>query len=173
MSVDKFWAAATAQTDGDLRTEFNELVNGKSGFGGIGQILVIRSMTTTHCACYDSIHGSAYDCKYCQGEGYTWTERYIRAYFTQTFGRSLAGSANVHQLEPVGFMDKDRSLIYLKYDEAPKTGDAIYRISLNDDGNPYYPIERTEKWRVVNVEDKRYENAKIAYNLCLCERSEI
>lgn len=173
MSADNFWSIATTDQV-DLRTEFNELIDGKSGFAGIGQIMVLRKMDPDNfCVCYDEVQGSSYDCKYCLGETYQWTENYIRGYFTQTFGRSLVATSSVHQLTPVGYMDKDRSLIYLKFDEAPKTGDAIFRIELNDDGNPYYPISRIEKWRIVNVEDKRYDGAKIAYNLCLCERNEI
>lgn len=173
---DKFWSQINYQTPADLREEFDKLIDGHVSFDGIGQFLLVRNLSTTFCVCYDQVEGSAVNCKFCQGEGYTWNEGYIRGYFTQTFGRSLSGAASTHSLEAPGYFDKDKALIYVKAGDTVKTGDAIYRIALNNDGSIYYSensgIERTEKWRVVNVEDKRYDLSRLAYNICTCEREE-
>lgn len=171
--ADKFWSRASISDPADLREEFQKLIDGHGAFDGIGTYLVHRKLNTTRCECWDSVDGSSSDCKYCQGESYKWTEEYVLGYFTQTFGRALAGATTMHRLESPGYFDQDKALVYLKHDAEVSTGDAIYRIRLNDEGNIYYPIERIEKWRVVNVEDKRYDRARLAYNLCLCEREEV
>jgi hypothetical protein len=69
-------------------------------------------------------------------------------------------------------MDEGKALVYMKTSAAPKAGDKIFRVRLNDAGSLYYPIERTEKWKIVAVEDKRYDRARLAYYICLCEREE-
>ena len=69
-------------------------------------------------------------------------------------------------------MDEGKALVYMKASAAPRAGDGIYRLKLNDEGSLYYPIERTEKWKVTAVEDKRYDRARLAYYICLCERED-
>lgn len=159
----------------NLRDEFNALIDGAGGSPGLGQFLLIRKMDRdkTKCACYDETHGSSSDCKYCEGEIYEWTEEYLRGHFTQTFGRSLSAASLLHRLQPQGIFDEDKALIYLKYDSDPRTGDAVYRIRTDIDGSPYYPIEKIEKWRIVNSEDRREEGGAIAFFICLCERLEV
>lgn len=165
------WSSATkisVFSGPSLRDEFNLLID-----EGIGQYLIHRSMDSQKCACWNETYGSSSDCKYCFGETYRWTESFVLGYFTQTFGRSLAAPSNVHVLHDIGFMDQDKALIYLKFDATPKTGDAIFRIRTNIDGKPYYPVERIEKWRLTNVEDKRAEGGKLMYFICVCERTEV
>jgi hypothetical protein len=161
--------------DISLRDEFDKLIDGYGGWRGLGQILIFRKMDRdgTKCACWDSVQGSSSDCKYCEGETYTWEEEFHRAHFTQTFGRSLAAAGNLHILKPQGYFDTDKALVYSKSDSSPQTGDAIYRISTTEDGAAYYPIERIEKWRIVGAEDRREEGSKIAFWICLCERVEV
>ena len=170
--ADKFWTQANVDNPADLKTEFDRLIDGYAGFDGIGQILVLRSLTTVFCVCYDAVQGSSSDCKYCKGESYTWKETYHRAYFTQTFGRSITGIRQQSVLEPPGYMDEGKALVYMKASAEPTVGDKIFRVRLNDVGSLYYPIERTEKWKVVAIEDKRYDRARLAYYICLCEREE-
>ena len=173
MAADHFWTQADVSSPGDLKTEFDRLINGYGSFGGIGQIHVLRSLTSVFCVCWDPVQGSSSDCKYCDGESYVWTESYHRAYFTQTFGRGITGVRQEHILEPPGYMDEGKAITYMMASAAPKVGDSIFRIRLNDAGSLYYPIERTEKWRITGVEDKRYDLAKLAYYICLCEREEV
>lgn len=170
--ADKFWGQASVDNPADLRTEFEHLIDGHGAFDGIGQILVLRKLSDSFCVCYDRVEGSSSDCKYCKGESYSWEETYHRAYFTQTFGRGLAGVRQQHVLEPPGYMDEGKALVYMKVSAAPKAGDKIFRVRLNEEGSIYYPIERTEKWKITAVEDKRYDKARLAYYICLCEREE-
>jgi hypothetical protein len=48
----------------------------------------------------------------------------------------------------------------------------MFRVRLKTTGKPYYPVERVEKWRMVNVEDRRQEDGELAFWLVLCERVE-
>jgi hypothetical protein len=169
---DKFWQQATYNNPVDLKTEFDQLIDGADAFDGIGQIIVLRSMSSDFCVCYDEVQGSSSDCKYCLGESYSWTETYHRAYFTQTFGRGITGVRQEHVLEPPGYFDEGKALVYMKVSAGPVAGDKIHRVRLNDEGSVYYPIERIEKWKITAVEDKRYDRARLAYYICLCEREE-
>jgi hypothetical protein len=169
---DKFWQQATFDNPVDLRTEFDQLIDGANAFDGIGQILILRSMSSEFCVCYDPVQGSSSDCKYCLGETYVWTEAYHRAYFTQTFGRGITGIRQQSKLEGPGYFDEGKALVYMKASAAPTPGDKIHRVRLNDAGSLYYPIERIEKWKITAVEDKRYDRARLAYYICLCEREE-
>ena len=171
--ADNFWTQANINNPADLRTEFNNLIDGFSGFDGIGQILVLRAMSSAFCVCWDAIQGSSSDCKYCEGETYSWEETYHRAYFTQTFGRGITGAREQSILESPGYMDEGKALVYMKVSAAPTAGDKIFRVRLNDEGSLYYPIERIEKWKINAVEDKRYDKARLAYYICLCEREEV
>ncbi len=172
MSVDKFWTLADSETPADLSIEFKRLIQGHGAFTGIGQFHVLRVLTSVFCVCYNRVHGSSSDCKFCLGESYTWTEKYHRAYFTQTFGRGITGIRQQHILEEPGQIDEGKALVYMQVSANPKSGDAIFRLRLNDEGGIYYPIERIEKWRITGVEDKRYDRAKLAYYICLCERED-
>ena len=170
--ADKFWSQASFDNPADLQTEFNRLIDGYGANDGIGQILVLRALSSSFCVCYDRTQGSSSDCKYCKGESYTWTETYHRAYFTRTFGRGITGIQQHSILAPPGYMDEGKALVYMKASAAPSAGDKIFRVRLNDEGSIYYPIERIEKWKIVAVEDKRYDRARLAYYICLCEREE-
>ena len=169
---DKFWQQASATNPIDLKVEFDEIIDGTGSFDGIGQVLILRALTTEFCVCYDPVQGSSSDCKFCLGESYTWSEGYHRAYFTQTFGRSIAGISQQSVLESPGYFDKNKALVYMKASAMPTAGDKIFRVRLNDIGSLYYPIERIEKWKIVAIEDKRYDRARLAYYICLCEREE-
>jgi len=171
--ADNFWTQANVNNPADLRTEFDHLIDGYGGFDGIGQILVLRKMSSDFCVCYDTVQGSSSDCKYCNGESYTWAETYHRAYFTQTFGRGITGAREQSVLEPPGYMDEGKALVYMKISAIPKPGDKIFRVRLNDAGSLYYPIERIEKWKINAIEDKRYDRARLAYYICLCEREDV
>ena len=157
--VDKFWSAASIDNPADLRSEFNKLIDGSGMFDGIGVPLLLRDMSPALSPSYCPVEGSTYDDdKYFQGESHEWVERFVRGYFTQSFGRGLA---------------ENKVLIYLKFDADPKFDDAIYRIRTNTHGKIYYPIERIEKWVLTGVEDRRYDDGKIAYFLCVGERQPI
>ena len=158
----------------DLRQEFNNLVLGHGTYPGIGQFILHRIMdrSGTRCLCWDQNRGSSSNCKYCKGESFSWTEEWVRGWFTQTYGRSLTGATETNTLLPPGQLDHDKALMYLPEDTQPQTGDALFRIRLNTEGKPYYPVERIEKWRAVNVEDRRQESGELAFWLVLCERVE-
>jgi len=165
----------TAGTHGvDLRKEFNDLVLGHGTYTGIGVFMLHRLMDRagTRCLCWNQNRGSSTNCKYCKGESFQWTEQWVRGYFTQTFGRALTAATVANELLLPGIFDKDKAMMYLPHTATPETGDSMFRIRMDSEGKPYYPIERTEKWRCVNVEDRRQENGELAFWLVLCERVE-
>jgi hypothetical protein len=157
----------------DLRIQFNNFVLGDEDHAGAGVFMVHRTLDKSRrCACWNINRGSSSDCKYCKGESYLWEENFIRGYFTQTYGRALIAPTAADKLFPPGIFDLDKALIYLPFDANPSTNDSVFRIKLNNDGKPYYPIERVEKWRAVAVEDRRQENGEIAFWILVCERVE-
>lgn len=171
---DRFWQQATYDNPVDLKTEFDNLIDGEGSSEGIGQTVILRSLSSSFCVCWDAVEGSSSDCKFCLGESYTWTEAYHLVYFTQTFGRGITGVRQQSILEAPGYMDEGKALVYMKVSAAPKAGDKIFRIDLNSAGSIYYPdVERIEKWKITAVEDKRYDRARLAYYICLCEREEV
>ena len=172
---DRFSSIWGSSTQGiNLRDHFNKLVLGDGATQGLGIYMLHRILDRgkVRCACWDQNRGSSSNCKFCKGESYTWSEVWVRGYFTQTYGRSLTAATQVNELREVGIVDHDKCLIYLPADYMPETGDAMFRIRLNVEGKPYYPVERVEKWRCVNVEDRRQENGEVAFWLILCERVE-
>jgi hypothetical protein len=156
----------------NLREEFNQVVLGCRGDPGIGQFMVLRSLSRSgiRCPCWDETRGSSSNCKYCKGESLSWTEKWVRGHFTQTYGRSLVAASQTLDLKVEGIFNLDKALIYLPFDAEPAIGDSLFRIKITVDGKPYYPIERIEKWRAVHVEDRRQEGGIVAFWLVLCER---
>lgn len=181
--ADNFWRtknqgdadfAENPSCEPDLRREFDELIQGHLGCEGIGQLMVLRQLDHSKPAHgYDKYYGGSTDDPWDEQEIFQWTEKYVLGHFTQTFGRALSSHTQLHQLRESGYWDKDKALIYLMSDSGPKTGDSIFRLNTNKDGNAYYPIERIEKWKVVNVEDRRQEKRKVAFYICVCERVEV
>jgi len=172
-AIPPIWNASTSPT-ADLRKEFDDLVLGRGSYPGIGVFMLLRMMDRSgkRCLCWNETRGSSTNCSYCKGESFQWTEEWVRGWFTQTFGRSLTGATQMETLLPPGIFDHDKAIMYLPATANPATGDAMFRIRLNAEGKPYYPIERIEKWRCVNVEDRRQESGELAFWLVLCERVE-
>lgn len=170
--INNLWSQAA--TTVDLRAEFNSLVLGSTSSLGIGTWMLHRVLDRNglRCPCWDQTRGSSSSCKYCKGESYRWQEHWRRGWFTQTYGRALVAATQVLELRPGGRMDLDKALIYLPYTAEPETGDSLFRIKLDLNGKPYYPVERVDKWRAVNVEDRRQEGGVLAFWLVLCERVE-
>lgn len=171
-----FWgrAGGAISCGPDLRKEFDDLIRGIDGCEGIGQLMVLRRMDRTQRAPgYDPVRGGSTADDWDQEEMYRWTETYVLGHFTQTYGRAIATGSTVNRLHKSGYFDEDKALVYLMSDAGPKTGDAIYRVETNSEGNAYYPVRRLEKWRIVNVEDRRQEHRKVAFYICVCERVEV
>jgi len=171
-----FWGNSSSMPDSvpDLRKEFDDLIRGINGAEGIGQLMIIRLLNHDDPAPgYDEYRGGSTSDDWDQGELYSWSENYVIGHFTQTFGRAISAATTVNQLKPTGYYDKDKALIYLMSDSAPKTGDAVFRVATNEEGSAYYPVRRIEKWRIRNVEDRRKEHRKVAFYTCVCERVEL
>jgi len=171
----QFWSqGGTLSCGPDLRTEFNDLIRGVGGCEGIGQLMILRNLDKNNRAPgYDQLRGSSTSDSWDQGEIYQWSEKYVLGHFTKTFGRAIATGSSTHRLLEQGYFDHDKALIYLMHDSNPKAGDAIFRLDTNSEGNAYYPVRRLEKWRIVNVEDRRQERRKVAFYICVCERIEL
>lgn len=161
----------------DLKTGFEDLINGVNGCEGIGQIMVLRKMDLSKPAHgFDELYGGSTTDPWDQDELFQWTEEYLLGYFTQNFARALSGLVStqpLYLLGKEGIWDNDKALIYLKAEAEPKNGDAIFRLKMKADGTLYYPTERIEKWRVAQALDRRQEHAVLAFWICLCKRVEV
>lgn len=144
----------------DLYEEFNKLIKGHKGCEGIGQLLILRHFDKTKRAPgYDPLFGGSTLDPWDDSEKYQWEEKYVLGHFTQTYGRALS-SAN---------QAGERAMIYLMAEADVKSGDRLYRIKTNNDGSAYYPVQRIEKWNILEVEDRRQEHSKVAFYICVCE----
>lgn len=146
----------------DLRAELIKILDGDEYNVGVSIPMIYRYLNpTSRCACNQADWGGRIDpkCKYCDNEGYLWTEYGIQGYMSQGAVTMKVGDINVPNIEKPVFLDQaDSASVYLRWtlDFTPKDGDKLYRLRLNSDGSVYYRVdaegnryfERLEKYIV-------------------------
>lgn len=158
----------------DLRKAFAEFILGTCGHEAVGRLMIHRKIDKSRRSPgYDPLHGGSTEDAWDQGEPFAWTEEFVVGYFTQTFGRGASDPAAVDNLKDMGRFDMDKAIVYLMTGTMPQEGDYLFRVSTSEDGASYYPIERTDKWRVVHAEERREEHRRMAFYICVCEHVEV
>jgi hypothetical protein len=146
----------------DLREWFDRIMQGDFEEAGIGRPVIYRKLSNTKCQCFDANQGSPDpNCVYCNGEGYLFTEQQKLVYISKNFGSVLGSSTQISQqsqLAPFGVVDADKALAFMYWYDIPDyerygiptrpAPDKLFELKVAPEGNLYYPITRTESWRV-------------------------
>lgn len=129
--------------DLDMRVEIENILDGDMYNVPVNIPLIHRVIDNERCLCFPSGSPGVIDpkCKYCDGEGYKWTECTAVGYVSQSaLTISKAGDVNVREIIfPLMIDQSDTFLIYLRHVHIPpKPGDKFYQIRLKEDGSIYY-----------------------------------
>lgn len=160
-----------AGNDIDIRAEFKAIINDH------GHTVFLRQSTGQVCACrkrQDNLtHPDPFDefdrsCPGCQGFGYHYRDRRIRAYRRPAFG--TFGLTGAVRRTPVGGVNAGDLVWYFEYGEQVRIGNHIVEVTDNDLGEPVVAINieriheikqphitrdrkgRTEFWEVLTRE---------------------
>lgn len=158
----------------DLREEFSAVLRGRIDLGpGQGREVLIRRLTDTHCpACWDKVTGGTtrQHCKYCDGEGYLWTETRELVYLTRGVApvyKPGALATGQYPQADYGYTDPNRATCFIeavtpegrptfpdykRYTlvEHPAF-DKVYELKVGENGGTVQPLVRTAKWRLLTL----------------------
>jgi len=162
----------------DLREELHNLLYGDITTPGIGRPAILRQMSDTPCACFNTQTNSGNpNCRFCQGEGFQFHEKLVpKIYIARSFGSVLGGStqiANQAALSPYGFTDPQRAVAYAEFSVYPdygrymkqdnQTPDKLYELQVDVDGNMVRPLSRIAKWKVSTVVPHHGDAGRVEY----------
>ena len=123
------------------------------------------TLTNTTCtACWDKTSGGSNNphCRYCDGEGYMWSERIIK----MCFFRGVApvykpGNLATGQYPQgdMGYVSSDRATVFCEYSVFPNYErytndqqtryDMLYELKVAASGRTVSPLIRTAKWEIL------------------------
>lgn len=161
----------------DLREEFAALLLGSFDEPGIGRPVIYRKLSDTNCSCWDGLTGSPDpNCKYCQGEGYLFTEVEHLVYIARNFGSVLGGATQVgqqSQLAEFGYTDSNRAIAYTFWDAIPdyerysipsrRAPDKIYELKVDSGGQIVLPLIRLDKWAIRSLTAHNGDYGRVEY----------
>lgn len=161
----------------DLREEFTWLLLGNFESPGVGRPALYRKLTNTRCTCFIVLTGSPDpNCIYCNGEGYLFTEEVKIVYFAKNFGSVLAGATQISQQSQVasyGVTDANRALAFMFWYDVPDyeryaipnrpAPDKLFGLKVDDNGQLFEPLTRTEEWRIRSLTAHHGDNGRIEY----------
>jgi len=160
----------------DLRAEMDIMLEGNAYYPRRGHWVLLRRMDRRQrCTCWNrigqgddkySIDKSKYNepelrCPFCSGSGWIYKDELHltrRTLVSPTIG--LAGS---EQMTDIGWMNINYIVFYFKYDVAPKRGDKIIEIELDDNANPKRPYVFKEIYNVSIGEPFRDQNGRVEF----------
>lgn len=168
----------------DLRQEIHKVLYGSIDVPAQGQLVILREFNDQTCpACWDETQGGTRfpACKYCQGEGYQFTERVVTAAVfagvAPVYKPSILGTGQ-YPIAAYGDTDPNRDtgfvewLIYPNYERytypSNKTPDKMYQIKVDGNGRPMFspqdgqPI-RSAKWNILAVTPLRGDQGRVEY----------
>lgn len=163
----------------DLRHEFIEILDGDEINDPISIPMVYRQIDHTQkCVC-NSPSGEGgmvdTDCKFCDNEGYMWTEHAVKVYLSKsTVVISKGGDVrSENTFLPLMSEDQEAGLIFMRFNGlVPDYGDSFYQIRLKADGNVYYLVdsdgkrhyERISRYIVISDPARIYgDNGELLY----------
>lgn len=153
----------------DMREEMHNVIFGNPDVPAQGQPVILREFNDTVCpGCWDPIQGGSrrLNCRYCQGEGYQFTERMVTmvlfAGVAPVYKPSILGTGQ-YPLTSYGNSDPNRYTGYCEWDVYPdydkytlpknKTPDKLYQVKVDGSGNVVYGSDRqpvrAAKWKIL------------------------
>jgi hypothetical protein len=163
----------------DLRDELHDLTHGAADVVSQGRDVIVRELTNQTCtACWDKTSGGSNNphCRYCDGEGYMWRERIVKMIvFRGVAPVYKPGNLATGQYPEAdfGYVSPDKSTAYCEWwifpdyekftDDGMKRYDMLYELKVTGDGNTYYPLVRTAKWKMLTVTPIHGDNGRVEY----------
>jgi hypothetical protein len=167
----------------DMREEMHKVIFGSVDVPAQGQPVILREFNDIHCpACWSDDQGGSRlpNCRYCDGEGYQFTERAITAVLfagvAPVYKPAILGSGQ-YPLSDYGDTDPNRYTgyvewnVYINYDRYTlpenKTPDKLYQIKVDPNGlavvdqtgNPV----RAAKWKILSLTPIRGDHGRVEY----------
>ncbi len=150
----------------DLRQElFNTFFGttsevAKSSKGLLRRIRYDNKNNPVLCPCVDRVtreQDKDYFCPVCLGERYLFDESFLDFYKVQH------ADDNALKSKPVGMINVDVAVFYLRYGSAITDYDKIIEINLGIDGNIQYPIKRVNIWRINELVPLRLDHGRLEF----------
>ena len=161
----------------DMREQFQWIMEGDFEHPGVARPAVYRKLSNTPCTCFDTLAGSPDpNCSYCKGEGYLFTEAVKHVYFAKNFGSVIGSSTQItqqSQLASFGVVDSDRCIAFMFWYDVPDyerysiptrpAPDKLFELKVDELGQMFEPITRTEEWRVRSLVAHHGDNGRVEF----------
>lgn len=157
-------------TEVDLRSEFQQLMEGSSGEIPKQQSFILRRMRRDSdeelmaCDCVDSLTKEPDKenvCVFCHGEGYYFDEVWVKGY-TMFIGPKGGHSNRRTNMAP-GLISSYDKVFYLPYNTIITYDDKIVELKLDSNGKPIVPYRRKMIFRPETIMEMRADNGRIEY----------
>lgn len=153
-------------TNIDLREEMHAILFGRVDIIAQGRPFILRKMTDDHCVCWDVSSGSSKtpNCRYCDGEGYYWTElqftMWLASGVAPVYKPGFLANGQYPQAG-LGYTDPNRGTAYCEWNvfvdyerytlPSNQNPDKLYPLKVDPSGAMHTPIVRTAKYKILNV----------------------
>jgi hypothetical protein len=157
----------------DLREELSALLRGRADLVPQGREVILRRIRDEHCTvCWDPTAGgsSRQMCKYCQGEGYLFSETLELVYLTRgvapVYKPGNLGTGKYPQAD-YGYADPNRATCFIEavtpdgrvtfpdYErytlQQHDAYDKLFELKVTLDGETAHPLVRTAVWKVLTA----------------------
>lgn len=153
----------------DLRSEFEQLMEGTKGETAKKQRFVLRKMRRDtnddkiSCSCKDSLTNEPDTevCPFCLGEGYYWDETWIDGYTWYVGSRNNHANRRI-QLAP-GVISGYDKIFYLYFSVDITYDDKIVQMKLDSEGDLSIPYTRKLIFRPETIMEMRGEDGRIEF----------
>lgn len=179
VNINNFYSRS--QLEIDLRTEFNNILDGtsinspKASFGLLRTINTDLNGKLVLCDCVDKVTKEAdkdYYCPLCMGERYIWTETILKFYRVSVSTADHGTQTVWDKNKPFGQMNIANHIFYLPFNTIIKTSDKIVDISLDVEGNIITPIRREIIWKINDLTKFRGDRGRIEYIKVFCNNQD-
>jgi hypothetical protein len=160
----------------DLRSEMSLMLEGNAYYPRRGHWILLRRMDKAQrCVCYNrkgqgeeqySLDKGKYNeaelrCPICNGEGWLYEDELHLS--RRTLVSPSIGLAGSETMSDIGWMNINYIVFYFMHYVAPKRGDKILEIELDDKADPIRPFKIVEIYRVAIGEPFRDQHGRIEY----------
>jgi hypothetical protein len=170
------FASTVKQQEIDLRAEMKLMLEGNEVYPRRGHWVLLRRMDSRQrCFCWNrkgkddkkyTLDKGKYNepemrCPVCHGEGWVYEDELHLA--RRVLVSPEIGLAGSETMTETGWFNINYIVFYFMYYVAPKKGDKVIEIDLDDDANPIRPFKQREMYRIAIGEPFRDQNGRVEY----------